>query len=406
MSIGLYNTAQIRKLQVNGVDQRQNIREVYTGTSIFTPYQFCRLTFVDASLIQDALYESGAPVKIVYSAGDASTVREYEFVTMSRYDGGKINANRAGDFSLLAINLSYFNLNNEHTSYHQNITASEAIKKLHKEVDSSANLNVTKSKGMIADIEPFHLRAIKLGKGVDIIRNRMTDEKYNSGAYTYFRDQNGDYWAKPIEELFDNANGPIFTQHVAGSSLIRDQRMMAKNIFSIRKISSDDVNTYADDKLQRGGTNPNLGMDMSTVKHETPVYKEQALDSRKTPGTTRLNPEVKSNKFNSVMRDRNQKKQDDYEGSIASKNVMTSIATQGMLNFNIPLEGAIECLVGKGCYVEMPSEVGDQKFKKSSDGQKQLILAQGEYLKIAKDNQMRAFASLMTSSGGKQGEFA
>ena len=410
MSINLYNNAQIRKLQINGIDQTQNIRELYTGTSILTPYQMCNLSLVDASLIQDALYQSGIPIKIVYTAGDNSIVREYEFLSVARYKGNKINANRGGWIQIAGVTKSFFNLDNEHSSYHQNITASEALKKLHKEVDPSKDLNVTKTKGMIADIEPFHLRAIKLGRGVDIIRNRMTDDKYRSGAYTYFQDQNGDYWSKPLEQMFDEIDGPTFTHNVKGTSFINDQRYMAKNIFSLKKGSTnaygpDNVANYDNARFQRGGKN-DTGLDMSNYGYKSDSYEEQDLNRTGVPGKNQLSNDIVSNQFNPVSWDPNQKSQKDIEVDVANKNVMAMIALQGSLTFNVPLEGALECLVGKGCYIDMPAEVGDYQYKKSADGEKHLVIAQGEYLKFSKNEQMRAFASMLTASGGRQGVYA
>lgn len=414
-SVGTYSKAIVRKAMVNGVDMSQNIRQLYVGSSVLSPYMVTKLLIMDGSRIQDALYESGVPISLVYSSGDASIVREIELVSMANLGGMKIESNRMGGAELVGISQSYFNMQNEHSSAHQNIPACEALKKLHKEVDSRASLNVTKCKGMIADQEPFHLRSVKLGQGVNNIRGRMTDEKYKSGAYTYFMDQNGEYHAKPLEQLADEAGqgGPMFTQYTAGKSFIDDQRRMAFNVFSMQKggtqsdYGTDNAAKWQSVTKQRGGDKPptEAGFNWSSLQYKKTTEKDHDPSSRKTQGDTKWageKPKAAQMVNHNFFYDQNQKKKPDFEGDIANQNVMSKISMQGSVLANVPMEGGLECTVGKGCNLDLPAEVGEGPAAKSSSGGSQLIVAQGEYIFLG-DQGMQGIVSIQTSSGGRQG---
>lgn len=407
MSIPRYGQAIVHQIMVNGVDITQSLKMLYTGSSILTPFLFSKLHINDASSIQDALYESGVPIKLVYTAGDGSTMRELSLLSMANRAGVKNDNGRSGVTELSAVSESYFNMHNDHSSYHQNIPASDALKKLHKELDPNGSLTVTKSKGMIADREPYHLRSVPLGKGIQMIRGRMTDEKYNSGAYTYFCDHEGKYTAKPIEQLFAEAAGPTFTNKVGGSNFLHDEQTMGKNIFAYEKggmgqdSGSDNATQYRHTLKQKGG-DAGTGFNWQTMKYKTPSAKDYSQGQ--FPGKTNWNgpkakgPTQTNNKFNY---DPNQKKQEDFEGSKANQNVAAAMAMQGSMTINMPLEGGLGVKVGQGCYLDLPGESGDQGRTSSSAGGQHLVLAQGEYISLGDDG-MTGTSSLHTASGGRR----
>lgn len=407
MSLPRYNQAIVRQIMVNGVDITQSLKMLYTGSSILTPFQFGKLHISDASQIQDALYESGVPIKLVYTAGNGAVMRELSLLSMANRAGNKSDNNRSGLTEISAVSESYFNMHNDHTSYHQNITASDALQKLHKELDSKGSLSVTKTKGMIADREPFHLRSVPLGKGINMIRGRMTDEKYNSGAYTYFCDHEGKYTAKPIEELFASAAGPTFTNKMGGTNFLKDEATMGKNIHSFEKggmgqdSGSDNAAQYRQFLKQKGGDS-GTGFNWQTMKYKAPSAKDYTQGAM--PGKTNWQgPQAKTatntnQKFNY---DPNQKKQEDFEGAQANQKVKAAMSIQGSMTVNLPLEGGLGVKVGQGCYLDIPGEVGDQGYSSSSAGGQHLVLAQGEYISMGDDG-LTGTSSLHTASGGKK----
>lgn len=407
MSLPRYGQAIVRQIMVNGVDITQSLKTLYTGSSILTPFLFSKLHISDASRIQDALYESGVPIKLVYTAGDSSVMRELSLLSMANRAGMKNDNGRAGSTELTAVSESYFNLHNDHSSYHQHITASDAFQKLHKELDPKGSLSITKSKGMIADREPFHLRSVALGKGLNMIRGRMTDEKYNSGAYAYFCDHDGNYTAKPIEELFAKAAGPTLTNAVGGANFLSDEATMGKNIFAYEKggmgqdSGSDNAAQYRHHLKQKGG-DTGTGFNWQTMKYTAPSNKDYTQGS--FPGKTSwMGPKANdaTNRNQKFNYDPNQKKQEDFEGSKAQQNVTAAMAMQGSMTVNLPLEGGLNIKVGQGAYLDLPGEVGDQGPSSSSAGGQHLVMAVGEYLTMG-DNGLQGTSSLHTCSGGKK----
>lgn len=408
MSLEIYAKASLRKCSLNNVDIIPSVRSIYFATSILTPFQMVRILVTDGSMIQDSLYESGIPVDIVYSTGSGSSIRELKLMTLANKQGNKYDNSKSSIFELLCVSRSYFNLQNEHTAFYQNISASEVLKKLHKEIDPSSSINIAKTKGLIGDREPFHLRGIKLGKGINMVRNRMTSEKYKSGCFVYYMDQMGDYYSYPLEQLFDQADGPVFSHSIVTKDVLRSQQFLSHNIFSLQKGSSsgeqatDNALSYQKSLVQRGG-DPGTGFNWATMNYVKPEVKNTSLP--KTPGKTTWAGQL-SKKASTVIHkfnyDENQKTQEDFEGSLASQNLLKSLSLQNSILFNVPMEGGIKCLVGKGCYLDLTADVGDSTYKKSVSGKKHLIVAQGEYIFFEKRS-LQAIVSIQTASGGKQG---
>jgi hypothetical protein len=399
---------------INSVDISQSVRELYVGFSLSTPYIVATIKIIDGSMIQDALYKSGVPVSIVYTAGNGSVIREYELVTMGNMGGVKNENNRTGYTVISAISEQYFSLQNEHVSFHQNVTASEVMKRIHKEYDPhNSDLTVTKTKGLIASTDAFHLRGMKLGKAFNIVRSRMTDEKYKSGSYVYYLDQENKYYCVPVEQLFDKATGPTFSQRVAGLSFIREQSSLAHSIISSKKGSiesgygTDNAAAYQSVTRQRGGV-VGKGFDWSSATYSPPSSQDYDLAARASKGKTKWNApsdstaaSLVSHKFNF---DNNQKSNEDFESDVANRNVVKALMMQGAMLINVPLEGGLKSKVGGGCYLDMPSDIGTGQTKTSSHAGQHLIIAQGEYIRNTTDGLM-GVAAIQTVSGGQQGDY-
>jgi hypothetical protein len=413
MTLPNYTQAILKKCSIDNIDISLHVRQLYVSTSIFTPYITAKLSIVDVSSLQDALYEPGKPVSIVYTAGDSSIIREYNLFTVGSMGGSKEVNNLAGKTEIIAISRCYFDMQNEHSSYHQNVPTSEVFRKLHNELVPGSNIDITKTKGLIADIEPFHLRGIRLGRAINLVRNRMTDEKYKSASYVYYADQNADYHCVPIEQLFDKSSGPRYTQKVAGISFLQEQDTLAYNIISMKRGStksgygSDDASAYQSTQRQRGGST-NEGWDWASGSYTAPSAKSYKLSSVKTKGSpgdeilTTQGADSAGTVNHNFMIDSNQKSSADFESDVANKNIISSLLLQGSTLVNIPLEGGLESYVGKGCYLDIPSDIGSGDRVKSLYGGQHLVIAQGEYI-FQDQNGTMGVAALQTSSGGKQG---
>jgi hypothetical protein len=241
----------------------------------------------------------------------------------------------------------------------------------------------------------------------------MTDEKYKSGAYVYYADQNSDYHCVPVEQLFDKASGPRYTQKVAGISFLQEQDTLAYNIISMKRGStnsgsgSDNASAYQSVQRQRGG-GVNEGWDWSSGTYTAPSSKSYKLSSIKTPGSpgddvmTTPGPDAAGTVNHNFMIDSNQKSSADFESDIANKNMISALLMQGSTLINVPLEGGLESYVGKGCLLDIPSDIGQNDRNKSLYGGQHLVIAQGEYI-FQDQNGTMGIAAIQTSSGGKQG---
>jgi len=413
MSLPNYTQAIIKKCSIDNIDVSLHVRQLYVSSSILTPYITAKISIADVSSLQDALYEPGKPVSIVYTGGDSSIIREYNLVTMGSMGGTKDQNNRAGKTEIIAISRCYFDMQNEHTSHHQNIPTSEVFRKLHNELVPGSKIDITKTKGLISDIEPFHLRGIRLGRAINMVRNRMTDDKYKSASYVYYVDQNSDYHCVPLEQLFDKAAGPKYIQRVAGISFLKEHDTLAYNIISMKRGStksgygSDDASAYQSTQRQRGGAT-NEGWDWASGSYTAPIAKSYKLSSVKTKGSpgdeilTTQGADAAGTVNHNFMIDSNQKSSADFEADIAKKNILKSLIMQGSSLINVPLEGGLNSYVGKGCYLDIPSDIGDGDSNKSLYGGQHLVIAQGEYI-FQDQNGMMGIAAIQTSSGGKQG---
>lgn len=409
MTLPLYYQAFINKCMINNVDVTSHVRQLYVSASILTPYIIARLTIADMTQLQDALYEPGVPVSIVYGAGDSTIIREFDLVTMGNMGAVKAENNRVGKTEIIAISKSYFDLQLEHNSFHQNVPASEVFKKLHKELVPGTDVSVTKTRGLIGDREPFHLRGMKLGRAINTVRNRMTDEKYKSGAYVYYVDQAMNYHCKPVIELFETARGPRYYQRVAGHSFLKEQDQLAFNIFAMKQGTpgengADNAANYQSVLKQRGG-GTGEGWDWASATYSPPKPKDYDTASVATPGKSVWQgpvsdaPGTVNHKFNY---DSNQKLSEDFEVDIANRNLIRSIIMQGSTLVNVPLEGGLQSYVGKGVYLDIPVNVGDGDGMTSLTAGQHMVIAQGEYI-IQDKKGMSGVAAIQTSSGGKQG---
>lgn len=410
MSLPAYTQAFFKKCSIDNIDISLHVRQLHVSTSILTPYITAKITIADTSNVQDALLGSGLPVSIVYSAGDSSTIREYELVTMGDMGGVKDVNNRVGKLEITAVSKHFFDMQSEHTSYHQNVPTSEVFRKLHKELVPGTDVNVTKTRGLVGDIEAFRLTNMKMGRAINYVRNRMTDEKYQSGSYVYYVDQDSNFHCVPILELFDKAAGPKFTQRVAGLSFIKEQDTLAYNIFSMKRGStksgygSDNAINYQSLLKQRGGAGK-PGWDWASASYSPITVKDYDSTSLATPGKTiwsgskPTTPGTVNHGFNY---DSNQKISPDFEADVANAKFIQSMILQGSTLINVPLEGGLKSYVGKGCYLDIPSNVGDGSYNRSLYAGQHLVVAQGEYI-FQDQNGVMGVAAIQTSSGGKQG---
>lgn len=284
MASGLPTQASIRVCSINGMTVTSAIRFLEVSSSIFSPFNTLKLALTDAQNISDALYENGVPIRLVYTSGDGKQVREFEFLSASNMGGTKTSNPVAGGVMIEGVTEEFFNLTSKrHSGSYKGQPGTSIVEKIHKEV-SKSSLSITASKGLLGQYEDYHIRNKGCWSAINETRSLLTDQKYNSGAYAYFKDNTGSMCLKPLEELVDNADGPTFTQKPLTGMF---DSALGFNIFSSTKAGmgkgSDSLGA-AYKHTRQLGTKTDEGYDWGEGKY-TPVKENQVRDPR-TPGTT------------------------------------------------------------------------------------------------------------------------
>ena len=228
----------LRDVTVNGVSISQSIRTMSVSSSIFSPFNSTRLIITDASKVSDALYESGVPIRAVYTSADGKTVREFDFLSHSNRGGQKGDNPKTGGVEIVGVSEEWLKLATEkHSGSYKNQPGTEIIKKIHKDV-SKKSLNASASKGVLGQSEAYHIRNETTGNAIHQTRNLLTHAQYNSGAYAYFMDnsEGGQMHLKPLEQMMAEADGQRFSMTPSTGAFDSDA---GYKIFSMQKMSSN-----------------------------------------------------------------------------------------------------------------------------------------------------------------------
>lgn len=399
MATGLPTQASLRVCSINGMTIVSAVRFVEVSSSIFSPFNTVKIALTDAQNISDALYENGVPIRLVYTSGDGKQVREFNFLSASNMGGTKTSNPVAGGVVLEGVTEEFFNLTSKrHTGSYKGQPGTGIVEKIHKEV-SKASLSTTSSKGLLGQHEDYHIRNKGSWSAINETRSLLTDQKYNSGAYTYFMDNTGGMILKPLEELMDSADGPTFTQKPLTGMY---DNALQFNIFSSKKEGmgkgSDSLGA-AYKHTNQLGTKADEGYDWGEGKYK-PV-KEQNVRDPRTPGKSSTQYKV-ANTGSINYRFSHDTKQSQDGGaknldSRAAEKRMKDILKQGTMTVNVPLGGGLQTTVGKGLNMNLNAEIAGQK---SRDGGRSFIVASTDRIFMG-DAGVQGMTAIQTASGGR-----
>lgn len=402
MAVGSPTQASIRVCTVNGRSIIGAIRNIEVSSSIFSPFCTARLAITDTQNISDALYENGVPVRLVYTSGDGRNVREFNFLSSSNMGGTKTSNPVAGGVTLDAVSEEFFNLTSKrHTGSYKGQPGTSIIEKIHREV-SKTPLTTTTSKGLMGQYEDYHIRNKGTLNAINETRSLLTDNRYNSGAYTYFMDNAGNMILKPLEELMDNADGPMFTQKPMTGMF---DPGLAFNIISSAKAASgkgtDSLGAAYKNSVQLG-TTAEEGYDWGAGKY-TPT-KEKRIPERRTPGQTTSQYQVSNTSSINYRFNHDTKQNDDPGGKSldakAAEKRMRDMVQQGNMTINVPLGGGLQTSVGKGLNMKLNGEAGIGMAQRSRDGGRAFIVATTDNLFMG-DSGVQGVTAIQTSRGGR-----
>lgn len=400
MAVGSPTQVSLRVCTINGVQIGSAVRSLEVSASIFSPFNTLKLVLIDAQNVSDALYENGVPIRVVYSDATGKNVREFQFLSSSNMGGVKASNPVAGGVVIEGATEEFFNLTSKrHTGSYKGQPGTSIIQKIHKEI-SKSSLSVTASKGLLGQYEDYHIRNKGAITAINETRALLTDNRYNSGAYTYFMDNDGNMICKPLEELMDNADGPKFTQKPLTGMF---DSGLTFNIFSSKKIGAgkgtDTLGRAYKNSVQLG-TKTDEGYDWGAGKY-TPT-KEKKVQERKTPGTTTTQYQVSNTssinyRFNHDTRQTEDGGNKNLDAKAAEKR-MRDLLQQGSMTINVPLGGGLQTAVGKGLNMDLNNESGGKG--KSRDGGRSFIIASMDRLFLG-DAGIQGMSAIQTASGGR-----
>lgn len=393
----------LRDVTVNGVSIAQSVRMMSVSSSIFSPFSSTRLIITDASQVSDALYESGVPIRCVYTSGDGKVVREFDFLSHSNRGGQKGDNPRTGGVEIVGVSEEWFKLTTEkHSGAYKNQPGTEVVKKIHKDV-SKKSLDASASKGVLGQNEPYHIRNETTGNAIHQTRNLLTHSQYNSGAYAYYMDnsEGGQMHLKPIEQLMAEADGQQFTMK---SSTGAFDSGAGFNIISMQKMSSDSKHVKSQMQV---GTKSKEGKNWHTHEYKPPPPQGQKIREMNTPGRTTSQFQVSKPATTNHNRTWNANLGDDPAGQGADLETKSAhrrikdIVQQGLVRVNVPIGGGLQTTVGKGINLNIGTESGMSSATRSPDAGRALITASTDYIHMG-DQGLTGWTAIDSSTGGRQ----
>lgn len=396
------NQVILRDVTVNGVSIAQSIRMMSVSSSIFSPFVSSRLFITDASQVSDALYESGVPIRCVYTSGDGKTVREFDFLSHSNRGGQKGDNAKTGGVEIVGVSEEWFKLTTEkHSGAYKNQPGTEVVKKIHQQV-SKKSLNASASKGILGQNEPYHIRNETTGNAIHQTRNLLTHAQYNSGAYAYYLDNNGEMHLISVEEMMSKADGQQFSMKATTGAF---DSGAAFKIFSMQKMSSN--SNHVKSQMQVG-TKSKEGKNWHTHDYTPPPAQGQKIREMNTPGRTTTQYQTQKPATTNYNRTWNANLGDDPAGQgsdLETKSAnrrIKDIVQQGLVRVNVPIGGGLTTTVGKGINLDIGSESGLENASKSPDAGRALITASTDYIHMG-DNGLTGWTAIDSSTGGRQG---
>lgn len=360
-------SARLRKFTIGGMDLTGSVRELKIFESIMRPFQVSEVIIIDTTnMINRGKWEGGEDVSLVFDAGQGK-VYETKMKLHSVGNENNLPSMRGQVYKLNVVGESFFNnKGSKVTQPFQNISGAKAIEKIHNQYlkPTDASLKIEDSKGFIGEKVPFIVSSQHALEAISNIRYRLLHEKYKTGAYTYFRD-NEQYRLVPLEQLFSelNPNERLENDPTMGKSFT-DIQKQGRNIFEFQMGASfggTGKNSPAD--AQRMGKNA-----MTNTRQMGEAY---APGKRKDPppGQVSGNPAYKTNDNSSSQYERTVK----YVPNDRKLNAISPIAEKmdqeqlyarliqngPSCTVGVMLDSGINCTVGKGVFANIAAPVGD-----------------------------------------------
>lgn len=407
MSMPTPGEVTIRQLSVNGTDLGPYVHELSVYESIFTPFRAAEVTIVDTNNIMKGLDIKGnEDVELSFDAG--GQIYTAKFKVLSPENGNSSNNMRMQGLKLNLVSEIF--LKNKTTTVQKsfkNTTGTDAVKKIFDELGVKGSLQVSDSKGMIGENEPYISSNQTPFDAIHSIRTRLTSDKYKTGAYCFFEDKDGNYQFKQLEELFDTMSPQAeFTHKATQGANIKDMEGQSYNIIGFQEKTSfspggrfdigDVMNSRKSAQVSTYSTSEakfNKGQvkDPAEGKKGGEFKVNDNYGSSGKPRSTTIIPHDKRLEKNSVQ----------AEKSAEEQRFIQEVKNGPQCTIQVLIDSGIKCTVGKGVKADISQPIGDMTTAQSGNpvGGDMLVVNLRHHIKMY-ESKPRATTILELAKGG------
>ena len=224
--------ARIRKFTIKGTDLTKFVRELSVYESLFKNHQSAEVMIMDTNNIMNNMRLQGnEPAELVFESGSGG-IYEASLKVLSIANENSSQGLRAQGTKVNLVGQAFLaNQTMRIQQSFQNITGTDAIRNIHNRLGlTDGSLSASPSRGFIGEREPYIVSNQRPHDAIQDIRTRLTHDRYRTGAYAYFRNNEG-YILKPLEELFSTMNvRERFTHDATMGKSYLDVYRQARNI--------------------------------------------------------------------------------------------------------------------------------------------------------------------------------
>jgi hypothetical protein len=239
---GPVGTVVFHEFTVDGRDLLGYLAEIKMFQSILRPFIVCDFTMRDFDGVSSTLrLTGGEPVYFRVTSREGHTIRWRGYVSKQT---GEVDLDRkqARGSIITATTATYiYNEASKITDTWRGIPGSEVIRQIHNQyLGGEPFSRMSVANGLISEQEPYSVRDEKPFDAIAKIRYAITSAAHpRTGAYTYYRDINGQC-LMPLEALFNEAasGALIFTERETIGSSAMDVHLTNDNILDFKAMTT------------------------------------------------------------------------------------------------------------------------------------------------------------------------
>lgn len=362
---------QMRSFTISGVDIRLFVKNLEIHESVCKPYITASAVIDDQNnLINKLRLVGGEPVNISFTGNES---RSYSArLHVLKVSNAKQSVNlRHMVYTIELIGKAYFNdrVNLVQQAF-KGVTGTDAINTIHNQyVGGDAPFSILNgSIGLLSKNNSYTVKATKPFKAIDDIRKTLNFSGYKTGNSLYYRDRD-QYVLAPLEQLFAQLSPQeIFIQKNTWGSSLKDYYDAYRSIME----SKMDIhgNQSGIGELASVANQGKTVFDLNVMKIVNQVFP-QAVNPGVVVGNalvnligTILQGKTNGGEPNYHVMDTDQRaKETDTSEKTERERLYAATAKAGpRLNIKVPIQGGVNCTVGKGIYASLVPPVGESEF--------------------------------------------